>query len=109
MPHRHLAAWPRELPHGLTLPETSVWTNLETSARRYPRKPAFICYDNALTFARLKDDAEKLAGFLQRRCGVAKGDRVILFAQNSFELRVLPDDSHRGADQLRRRLRSGRE
>jgi fatty-acyl-CoA synthase len=76
--------WPKEVPRGLTLPETSVWVNLEISARRYPDKPAFICYDNALTFARLKAEAEKLAGFLQRRCGVTKGDRVLLFAQNSL-------------------------
>ena len=85
MSQRHLAVWPRDVPRGLTLPETSVWTNLEISARRYPGKPAFICYDNALTFSRLQSEAEKLAGFLQRRCGVAKGDRVLLFAQNSLD------------------------
>jgi fatty-acyl-CoA synthase len=77
--------WPRDLPHGITLPQTSVWVNLEISARRFPRQPAFICYGNALTFAKLQEDAGKLAGFLQRRCGVAKGDRVLLFAQNSFQ------------------------
>jgi fatty-acyl-CoA synthase len=84
MSQRHLRVWPLDVPRGLTLPETSVWVNLEISARRYPNKAAFICYDNALTFARLKAQAEALAGFLQQRCGVAKGDRVLLFAQNSF-------------------------
>lgn len=84
MPERRPAAWPRELPRNLVLPQTSVWTNLEISARRYPDKPAFICYDSVLTFAALQREAEKLAGFLQQRCGVAKGDRVLLFAQNSF-------------------------
>jgi fatty-acyl-CoA synthase len=84
MSQRHLGVWPLDVPRGLTLPETSVWVNLEISARRYPNKAAFICYDNALTFARLKAQAEALAGFLQQRCGVAKGDRVLLFAQNSF-------------------------
>ena len=78
-------AWPKDLPRGITLPATSIWVNLEVSARRYPSKPAFICYDNALTFARLKSESEALAGFLQKRCGVAKGDRVLLFAQNSFQ------------------------
>jgi fatty-acyl-CoA synthase len=82
---RHLAFWPPELPRSLQPPQTSVWTNLEVSARRYPDKPAFICYDNAMSFARLKSEAERLAGFLQARCGVAKGDRVILFAQNSLD------------------------
>ena len=45
--------YPPYIPRGLRLPETSVWTNLEISAKRYPSKPAFICYDNAITFARL--------------------------------------------------------
>jgi fatty-acyl-CoA synthase len=85
MTQRRLAAWPRELPTSLQPPRTSVWTNLEISARRYPDKPAFICYGNALTFAELAREAERLAGFLQLRCRVAKGDRVLLFAQNSFE------------------------
>ncbi|HXS52165.1 MAG TPA: long-chain fatty acid--CoA ligase [Usitatibacter sp.] len=85
MPEPHLAVWPRDLPRSLTLPETSVWVNLEISARRYPGKPAFVCYDNAMTFSRLESEAGKLAGFLQRRCGVAKGDRVLVFAQNSLQ------------------------
>ncbi|HSN20803.1 MAG TPA: long-chain fatty acid--CoA ligase [Usitatibacter sp.] len=84
MSQRHLAVWPRELPRSLVPPRTSVWANLEISARRYPDKPAFVCYDNALSFSRLQAEAEKLAGYLQKRCGVAKGDRVILFAQTSL-------------------------
>src|SRR5690349_15750390 len=84
MTPRHLGVWPDELPQRLMPPQTSVWVNLEVSARRYPDKPAFICYDNALTFSQLKAEAEKLAGFLQKRCGVKKGDRVVLVAQNSL-------------------------
>ncbi len=84
MSQDHFDVWPREVPRSLEPPETSVWANLEISARRHPRKPAFICYDNALTFAELEAEAGKLAGFLQRRCGVQKGDRVLLFAQNSL-------------------------
>ena len=77
--------FPAEVPRSMHLPETSVWANLDISARRYPGKAAFICYGNTLTYAQLKDQADRLAGFLQERCGVAKGDRVLLFAQNSFQ------------------------
>jgi fatty-acyl-CoA synthase len=77
--------FPAEVPRSLQLPETSVWANLDISARRYPDKAAFICYGNTLTYAQLKDHADRIAGFLQQRCGVAKGDRVLLFAQNSFQ------------------------
>jgi fatty-acyl-CoA synthase len=82
---RETPFFPAEVPRSLQLPRTSVWANLDISARRYPDKPAFICYGNTLTYAQLKDEADRLAGFLQKRCGVAKGDRVLLFAQNSFQ------------------------
>jgi fatty-acyl-CoA synthase len=111
---REAPFWPAEVPRVLELPETSVWANLDISARRHPAKPAFICYENEMTYAQLKDRADRLAGFLQKRCGVAKGDRVLLFAQNSFQfviayyaiLRadavVVPINPMNLADELRR-------
>jgi fatty-acyl-CoA synthase len=83
MPPRHFAFWPKGLPKHLTLPETSLFTNVEVSATRYPRKPYLIYYDTPVTFAEFKEEAERLAGFLERECAVGKGDRVLLFMQNS--------------------------
>ena len=80
----HFAVWPSYVPRSLDLPANSIWENLEISSRRHPEKPAFICYDSPITYGELRRDAERLAGFLQKRCGVAKGDRVILYAQNSI-------------------------
>ncbi|HEY6922823.1 MAG TPA: long-chain fatty acid--CoA ligase [Steroidobacteraceae bacterium] len=67
----------------LFLPETSLWYNLEVSATRYPSRPAIIFYDNVLSYAELEREAELLAGFLQRQCGVRRGDRVALQLHNS--------------------------
>jgi fatty-acyl-CoA synthase len=75
--------WPRGLPKHIDLPATSLWINIEVSASRYPNKPAIVFYDSILTYSQLKRDAEHLAGFLQRRCGIGRGDRVILFLHNS--------------------------
>jgi fatty-acyl-CoA synthase len=36
-----------------------------------------------LSFGEFKDETERLAGYLQHRCNVARGDRVLLVAQNS--------------------------
>jgi fatty-acyl-CoA synthase len=83
MPPRHLAFWPKGLPQHLTVPETNLFYNVEVSATRFPRKPYLIYYDAELTFAQFRDHAERLAGFLERRCGVRRGDRVLLFMQNS--------------------------
>ena len=77
----HHAIWPKRLPRSLVLPETSLWFNLEVSARRYPDKPGYVFFGQPLTFAALKAQAEALAGWLQRH-GVAKGDRVVVFMQN---------------------------
>jgi fatty-acyl-CoA synthase len=40
----HHRFWPRRLPHAITPPATSLWDNLETSARRYPNKAALVFF-----------------------------------------------------------------
>ena len=77
----HHAIWPKRLPRQLVLPDTSLWFNLEVSARRYPDKAAYLFFGRPLSFAELKHQAEALAGWLQAH-GVAKGDRVAVFMQN---------------------------
>ncbi|MFN3494964.1 MAG: AMP-binding protein, partial [Hydrogenophaga sp.] len=79
----HLVHWPPNLPHQLTLPDTSLFYNAEVSARRYPHKPFLLYYGEALSFKRFHDEATRLAGFLQTVCGVRAGDRVLLYLQNS--------------------------
>ncbi len=83
MSKRHLAHWPRLLPQHLTLPATHLYRNLEVSAMRYPDKAALVFYDAAISYARLQDESERLAAHLQQRCGVRRGDRVLLYLQNS--------------------------
>ena len=77
----HDSVWPKRLPRQLVLPETSLWANLEVSARRYPDKPAYLFIGQPLSFSALQAQAEALAGWLQAH-GVAKGDRVAVFMQN---------------------------
>jgi fatty-acyl-CoA synthase len=80
--HRpHAAAWPARLPQSLVLPETTLWFNLEVSARRYPHKPAYVFFGRELSFAELHRQAEAVAGWLHAQ-GVRKGDRVLLYMQN---------------------------
>lgn len=79
---RHYAHWPPGLPKSLTVPQTPVWYNLEVSARRYPDKAAIAWYGSAIRYAELAREVEALAGYLQARCGLARGERVLLYAQN---------------------------
>ena len=75
--------WPKRMPRSLTLPKTSVHYNLEVSANRYPDKAAIVYYGTEISYVRLATEVESLAGYLQVELGVTKGDRVILFMQNS--------------------------
>jgi fatty-acyl-CoA synthase len=79
----HYRFWPKNIPTGLELPQTSLYYNLEVSAARYPDKTATVFYDAVLTYRTLREQVDALAGWLQVHCGVGRGDRVLLFMQNS--------------------------
>ncbi|HXA36332.1 MAG TPA: long-chain fatty acid--CoA ligase [Steroidobacteraceae bacterium] len=83
MSDRHFKFWPAHAGHHLAAPATNVFYNAEVSARRYPDKPFLVFYDTAVSFGEFLAEAERVAGFLERRCGVRKGDRVLLLMQNS--------------------------
>jgi fatty-acyl-CoA synthase len=78
----HYAQWPAGLPHELNPPETSVYVNLDISARRYPNKAALIFYGRELSYRELQEEVDALAGYLQQVCGITRGDRVLLHMQN---------------------------
>ena len=79
---RHFAHWPPGVPRTLEVPRENVYANLATRAAQHPDRVAVDYYGTRVSYAELKRDADALAGFLQRRCGVAKGDRVLLYLQN---------------------------
>ncbi|MDY7231857.1 class I adenylate-forming enzyme family protein [Hyalangium rubrum] len=57
------------------------------SARRLPDKVALVCGEQRLTYAELEQRSNALANALVRR-GVARGDRVIVFAENTAEAAI---------------------
>jgi fatty-acyl-CoA synthase len=83
MNQRHYPFWPKRRPKTFPVPVTNVAHNLATSAARYPDHPAIVYYDTQIPYRRLWDEVERLAGYLEHRAGVRRGDRVLLFMQNS--------------------------
>jgi fatty-acyl-CoA synthase len=79
---RHYPSWPPGLPHTMEVPRTSVYGNLAAAAVQNPDTTALYYYGTRVSYARFKREADALAGFLQQRCGVRKGDRVLLYLQN---------------------------
>jgi fatty-acyl-CoA synthase len=85
MQRPHYKFWPKRLPHALTPPATSLWDNLDISARRYPDKAALVFFGRIFTYRELRDLAQRLAAKLHA-LGVRKGDRVMLDMQNCPQL-----------------------
>ncbi|MDB5804455.1 MAG: long-chain fatty acid--CoA ligase [Betaproteobacteria bacterium] len=79
----HYRFWPKNLPHDISRPRTSLSYNLDVSAARYPDKTALLFYDTHISYAELRDTVDQLAGYLQQNCGIKRGDRVAVYMQNS--------------------------
>lgn len=80
---RHHPHWPPGQPKSLQLPAETVYANLAAVAARDPEHAAIDYYGARLSYRELKRQVDALAGFLQQRCGVTKGERVLLYIQNS--------------------------
>jgi len=79
---RHYPHWPPGKPKTIELPRETVYANLEASAARDPDRAAIDYYGNRLSYGELKRQVDALAGYLQQRCFVARGERVLLYMQN---------------------------
>jgi fatty-acyl-CoA synthase len=79
---RHFPHWPPGQPKTIELPRHTIYRNLEVNAKQHPERTAIDYYGSRLSYAELKRQVDALAGFLQQRCGVARGDRVLLYMQN---------------------------
>jgi len=80
---RHYPHWPPGQPKTLELPKTTVYANLAAVAARDPDHIAIDYYGRRISYREIKEQVDALAGFLQKRWNVAKGDRVLLDLQNS--------------------------
>ncbi len=80
---RHYPHWPPGQPKSLELPRETVYRNLERCAAGHPQRAVIDYYGSRISYAELKREVDALAGFLQQRCAVARGDRVLLYLQNS--------------------------
>lgn len=78
----HYEFWPK-ISKSLKVPATSLYDNLKVSAARYPEEDAIFYYGSKLTYKKLDNEVNALAGYLEHKLGVKKGEKVLLFMQNS--------------------------
>ncbi len=81
-PHSH-SYWPSDIPRRMVLPDRCVDANLDATAERFGTRDAIIFQGRCIRFAELHGHVQAMAGYLQNRCGLTKGDRVLLYMQNS--------------------------
>lgn len=77
--------WPRHLPRHLTLPRLTLWQMLVDTAERYPEQAAVKFFGHVITYREFVEQAEALAGWLVHEAGVERGDRVMVYLQNSAQ------------------------
>lgn len=75
--------WPEEVPKHLDYPQRTLYDNLRLSAQRRPAHPMLRFYGGMLDYATGHQHVLELAAYLQQRCGIKQGDRVLLCVQNS--------------------------
>jgi fatty-acyl-CoA synthase len=78
----HFEHWPK-ISKSLRVPTTSLYDNLKVSASRYSNQTAIYYYGKKLSYEQLDQEVNSLAGYLQQKLGVASGEKVLLFMQNS--------------------------
>lgn len=79
----HSRAWPPGLPWTIAWPTGTLFDNLAATAARHGRRTALVYHGAETSYSDLMAQVERLAGALRHRLGVAQGDRVLLYMQNS--------------------------
>lgn len=83
MGNAHLKFWPKRVSTSIAVPETTLYDNLEMTARKYPNKAAIYYYGASYTYKSLLHEVNALAGYLEHELQVKSGDKVLLFMQNA--------------------------
>ncbi|WP_042354850.1 AMP-binding protein [Bacillus rubiinfantis] len=78
-----LKMYPKEIPHTIDYSSEPVHSYLERSAEKFPEKTAIHFMGKEMSFKDLYEDASKLAGYLQTKMSINKGDRIAIMLPNS--------------------------
>lgn len=79
----HYQFWPNRVSTTIAVPETTLYENLEITAKKYPNKEAVYYYGANYTYKELLAEVNALAGYLEQRLGVKEGDKILLYMQNA--------------------------
>ncbi len=78
----HHAHWPAGVPLRLPAPESGLFSQFAHHAQRAPDQTAIDYYGRRISYRALHQAALSLAGYMQQRLNVRRGDRVLIMMQN---------------------------
>ena len=81
LPRPWLRQYDADTPHEIPLFDAPLYSLLDRAADQYPRRQALIFQNTRITYAALRERAERFAGAL-RRAGIAPGERVAVMLPN---------------------------
>src|SRR5687767_6703214 len=61
---------------------------LEATVRKFPSRTAFECMGAKITFQEFDDMATRMAGFLQNKFGLKKGDTIAIMLPNLLQFPI---------------------
>ncbi|UPJ76864.1 long-chain-fatty-acid--CoA ligase [Bradyrhizobium sp. 187] len=73
----------RDFTRVFALPHSTLTDNLFVTSARFPNVAAIHFLGSSISYLEFHGKVERLAGWLQKRAGLKRGDRVVLFMQNS--------------------------
>ena len=79
-----MSYWPAQFRRTLNAPSTTLAYNLTQAAARYADVPAIHFLGRTLSYREFANEVEAFAGGLQQ-LGIRRGDRVVLYLQNSVQ------------------------
>ena len=79
---RHKKLWPKELPLYMDFKAQTLFNNLSLSAHSDPKSDAIIFYENKISYEELFTHVNKIAGFLNVKLKISRGDRIAIIMQN---------------------------
>jgi len=79
---RHYAFWPSGVPHTLEAKNCNIFEHLAQHAVATPDATAISFYGHALTYRELHAAVLALAGYLQQRLDLRRGDRALVLMPN---------------------------
>jgi long-chain acyl-CoA synthetase len=88
------AYYPKGVPHQIEFPSMSIYDLLARSAHDFPYHIAVIDRDQEITYAELKNAADRFASALHQ-LGFRKGDRIAVMLSNSKEFIISYYGIHR--------------